>query len=193
MTREEAIELLNEISLENYRFGNVYKFATGDCEKRNKALDVAIKALQAPPNDNWEGYSKRLWKAAYERGKADAKAEPCEDIAHFESNEYVEKRIEDYNRMLKSGVLNCVKEDLQQTCNQLARDLVSRPAALDAFGVSEKTRKYGGDRSGYDTMMLYEIQDILEDLPSVNLQPTCNKVATDKLEVASDYGEMETK
>ena len=36
------------------------------------AFDMAIKALEAPPNDNWEGYSKRLWKNAYERGKADA-------------------------------------------------------------------------------------------------------------------------
>lgn len=46
-------------------------------------------------------------------------------------------------------------------------DLISRQAALDAFGLSEKTRKYGGDYSGYDTMMLYEIQQTLEDLPSV--------------------------
>lgn len=46
-------------------------------------------------------------------------------------------------------------------------DLISRQAALDAFGLSEKTRKLGGDHSGYDTMMLYEIQDTLEDLPSV--------------------------
>lgn len=45
-------------------------------------------------------------------------------------------------------------------------DLISRQAAIDAFGLSEKTRKYGGDHSGYDTMMLYEIQDTLESLPS---------------------------
>lgn len=46
-------------------------------------------------------------------------------------------------------------------------DYISRQAALDAFGLSEKTRKYGGDHSGYDTMMLYEIQDVIEVLPSV--------------------------
>ena len=46
-------------------------------------------------------------------------------------------------------------------------DCISRQQALDAFCLSEKTRRVGGDRSGYDTMMLYEIQDILEDLPSV--------------------------
>ena len=45
-------------------------------------------------------------------------------------------------------------------------DLISRQAAIDAFGLSEKTRKYGGDHSGYGTMMLYEIQDTLESLPS---------------------------
>lgn len=45
-------------------------------------------------------------------------------------------------------------------------DLISRQAAIEAFGLSEKTRKYGGDHSGYDTRMLYEIQDILEELPS---------------------------
>lgn len=46
-------------------------------------------------------------------------------------------------------------------------DYISRQAALDAFGLSEKTRKYGGNHSGYDTMMLYEIQDVIEVLPSV--------------------------
>ena len=45
-------------------------------------------------------------------------------------------------------------------------DLINRQDALDAFGLSEKTRKYGGDHSGYDTRMLYEIQDVLESLPS---------------------------
>ena len=49
-------------------------------------------------------------------------------------------------------------------------DLISRQAAIDAFGLSEKTRKYGGDHSGYDTRMLYEIQDTLENLPAVQLE-----------------------
>lgn len=46
-------------------------------------------------------------------------------------------------------------------------DCISRQAALDTFGLSDKTRKYGGDHSGYDTIMLYEVQDALEALPSV--------------------------
>lgn len=41
-------------------------------KSEHEALRVAIKALTTPPNDNWEGYSKRLWKSAYERGKAEA-------------------------------------------------------------------------------------------------------------------------
>lgn len=48
--------------------------------------------------------------------------------------------------------------------------LIKRQDAIDAFGLSEKTRKYGGDHSGYDTMMLYEIQDVLESLPSADEQ-----------------------
>ena len=47
----------------------------------------------------------------------------------------------------------------------MMNDLISRQAAIDAFGLSERTRKYGGDHSGYDTRMLYEIQDVLENLP----------------------------
>ena len=54
----------------------------------------------------------------------------------------------------------------QLTPYQPEPDCVSRKTALDAFGLSEKTRKYGGDHSGYDTRMLYEIQDTLEDLPA---------------------------
>lgn len=45
-------------------------------------------------------------------------------------------------------------------------DLISRQAALRTFGLSEKSRKYGGDHSGYQTIMLYEVQDALEALPS---------------------------
>ena len=50
-------------------------------------------------------------------------------------------------------------------------DCIDRCATLDAFGLSEKTRKWGGDHSGYDTMMLYEIQDIIEDMPTIEVQP----------------------
>ena len=82
-----------------------------------------------------------------------------------------------YNEM---GIIIDTKADevpqlnLQPTCNQLATDTISRQAAIEAFGLSEKTRKYGGDHSGYDTRMLYEIQDVLENLPSVTPEPPYN-------------------
>ena len=67
MTREEAIKRLKS---------DIYEYADFT-ENPNEnefwtAFDMAIKALEAPPNDNWEGYSKRLWKSAYARGKEDA-------------------------------------------------------------------------------------------------------------------------
>lgn len=59
-----------------------------------------------------------------------------------------------------------IKALKQEPCE----DAISRQALLDDFGLSEKTRKWGGDHSGYDTMMLYEIQDMIESEPSVNPQ-----------------------
>lgn len=50
---------------------------------------------------------------------------------------------------------------------EVGTDAISRQDALEAFGLSEKTRKYGGDHSGYDTMMMYEIQDTIENLPPI--------------------------
>jgi hypothetical protein len=50
---------------------------------------------------------------------------------------------------------------------EVGTDLISRQDALEAFGLSEKTRKYGGDHSGYATMMMYEIQDTIENLPPI--------------------------
>ena len=54
----------------------------------------------------------------------------------------------------------------QESCE----NAINRQALLDAFGFSEKTRKWGGDHSGYNTMMLYEIQDVIESQPPVNPQ-----------------------
>ena len=72
MTKKEAIENLKgcvcgyEVGKDGKPNGNV----TADLTQ--ETIDMAIKALEAPLNDNWEGYSKRLWKSAYERGKTDA-------------------------------------------------------------------------------------------------------------------------
>ena len=59
----------------------------------------------------------------------------------------------------------------------MSKDLISRQDALDAFGLSEKTRKYGGDHSGYDTRMLYEIQNVLESLPSAQPDNRLERIA----------------
>ena len=51
-------------------------------------------------------------------------------------------------------------------------EYIRKQDALDAFGLSEKTRKYGGDHSGYDTRMLYEIQDTIESIePAAAVAP----------------------
>jgi len=68
MTRERAIQIMSNYDL-NFHEVNEKLFDYGEVAE---AFDLAIKALEAPPNDNWEGYSKRLWENAYERGKADA-------------------------------------------------------------------------------------------------------------------------
>lgn len=49
--------------------------------------------------------------------------------------------------------------------------LINREELLKSFGLSEKTRKYGGDHSGYDTLMLYEIQDTIEEAEEVEAIP----------------------
>ena len=50
-------------------------------------------------------------------------------------------------------------------------EYIRKQDALDAFGLSEKTRKYGGDHSGYDTRMLYEIQDTIEFIEPADVVP----------------------
>ena len=37
------------------------------------------------------------------------------DASNFESDEYIEQRLENYNKMLKSGILDCVAESEDKT------------------------------------------------------------------------------
>ena len=83
---------------------------------------------------------------------------PFEDALKHADKEMNEQHTVDHD---KEWIIGCIKHD----------GFISRQDAIDAFGLSEKTRKYGGDHSGYDTMMLYEIQDVLESLPSAD-RPT---------------------
>ena len=71
MSREEAVYCLqtyisDEVSCDDCKYHKLC-----DC-RRKEAHHMAIDALRQPPDDNWKTYSDRLWKAAYERGKADA-------------------------------------------------------------------------------------------------------------------------
>ena len=115
----------------------------------------------------------------------DSIAEPCKMTAE----EYRQRMIQafhnaDCDELIAVCVLPTEKEFehlewllknhyKQETCE----DAISRQAALDTFGLSEKTRKYGGDHSGYDTIMLYEVQDALEALPPVTPQPKYEYIA----------------
>ena len=71
-------------------------------------------------------------------------------------------------------------------------DAISRQAVLEAFNLSEKTRKYGGDHSGYDTMMLYEIQDVIEDLPSIQPKPKTDVFDKIIAEIEQEYNRLRT-
>ena len=50
-------------------------------------------------------------------------------------------------------------------------EYIERQAAIDALGVTKNATKYGGDHSGYDTMMLYEIHDVLTGIPAADVVP----------------------
>lgn len=83
MTREEAINQLKDFII-------LHRGEHGWDVSTLNALDVAIKALESPPNDNWDVYSRSLWKAAYERGKADADPKwiPVSERLPEENEEY---------------------------------------------------------------------------------------------------------
>lgn len=72
--REEAIK-----TLKHYHRENDYGAP--------KDLIMAIKILEQPPDKDWEKYSEKLWKLAYERGKHDAVNGSTGDMPNFQSRE----------------------------------------------------------------------------------------------------------
>lgn len=65
MNNREAIEVLqNELD------GIPFDLDKSDFEQ---ALEIAIKAIRNEPIDDLSAYSDKLWKKAYERGKAEGK------------------------------------------------------------------------------------------------------------------------
>lgn len=104
----------------------------------------------------------------------------CKDCERYNLCQYYERRKED-SYICKYFHLSA------EPCERC----VSLQAALDAFNLSEKTRKYGGDHSGYDTMALYEIQDVLEDLPPVTPKQKMGRWIKEKKHHKDDFQEFD--
>lgn len=96
--------------------------------------------------------------------------QPCDDWYDVPSDEMTLEQARQAVKDLRKKLAECLE---QHHCS----DVISRQAAIDAFGLSEKTRKYGGDHSGYETIMLYEVQDVIENLPPVTPQMKDEDVA----------------
>lgn len=45
-------------------------------------------------------------------------------------------------------------------------DLIRREDVFKTLGITDKSTKYGGDHSGYNTLMLYEIMDAIDSIPT---------------------------
>lgn len=54
-------------------------------------------------------------------------------------------------------------------------DLVKRDDVFEALGITDKSTKYGGDHSGYNTLMLYEIKGAIDSIPTA--EPTIDDIA----------------
>jgi hypothetical protein len=89
------------------------------------------------------------------------------DLEKLKCEYYKKRPVQNVKQMAERiAELEAEVERLRNVQNMHNSDIISRAEALNTFGLSEKTRKYGGDHSGYDTIMLYEVQDALEALPS---------------------------
>lgn len=89
MTLEEAIKHAEEVAKKNEHDAEVRTRTESlgtehclECAEEHRQLAEWLKELEwrrsdmeTPPNNEWEGYSSRLWKNAYARGYNDAKRE----------------------------------------------------------------------------------------------------------------------
>lgn len=91
------------------------------------------------------------------KANSDYHSEVCEECVNYPNCDHT----------IQDDVTETIIKALEQ---EPCDDVISRQALLDDFGLSEKTRKWGGDHGGYNTMMLYEIQDMIESAPSVKPQ-----------------------
>lgn len=153
MTKEKAIKELSE-------------WLAACCggeeiDPTREALRMAIEALKA------KDYASERYAdlCAFFSGHHNKGADILHSREEFEKwLERMRWHVEECDRLSKE--LDALKaQNVPNTNVGNYGDTIYRQAAIDAFGLSEKTRKYGGDHSGYDTRMLYEIQDVLEGLP----------------------------
>lgn len=137
MTREEAIRIIKIVLAIAEDFEITVQGEEFTEEKCKEAVEMATKALEQEPSGDLIS-RQAVIDALY-------------DI------EVIKYRIDIEN------VIKALPPVKPQPC----KDAISRQALLDDLGMTEKTRKYGGDHSGYNTMMLYEIQDVIESQPPV--------------------------
>lgn len=45
-------------------------------------------------------------------------------------------------------------------------EFIKRDDVFEALGITDKSTKYGGDHSGYNTLMLYEIKGAIDSIPT---------------------------
>lgn len=116
-----------------------------------EALKIAISALEQEPSGITVSRQAVL------------------DLAKFDSRDGLGSIIHAFD---VERLPSAEKTELEPSYDRVNSDLISRWDLLDAFDLSDNTRKYGGDgRSGYRTLMLYEIQDIIEEMPSYSEMP----------------------
>ena len=147
MTREEAIKVLNDLRQFTY-------------EETEEALDMAIKSL-----NEWTEYSDKLWKIAYERGKADAlkQTEPTNALKDTETKEH-----DDLAKLCENFVKDC-KTDL------ISRADLFRELTIDAYGMFDAE----------DGIVLAVPLDIItheiDNAPSVSAEPKSKVDTTENL------------
>ena len=63
------------------------------------------------------------------------------DVPDFESEGYIKQRLENYNKLLKSGMLDCVKEKSQESEDKLDGDPVDIDKAVEHYEGTLETLK----------------------------------------------------
>ena len=91
-------------------------------------IDIPKEEYERMKEQSVFGYMLGVWKQAIKNGTPlpegveiltkEAYSDLCTraaDVSNFESKEYIEQRLENYNKMLKSGILDCIKEKSQES------------------------------------------------------------------------------